>query len=89
MRAIRSEFLSSSKIDTFNASVNDGAEFLAKLFNESKCEYSVINTARSALSSIFQQQMVYHLVSSLLFKDFQKECLRKDFHFLDIQPLLM
>ena len=53
MRAIRSEFLYSSKIDTFNASVNDGAEFLAKLFNESKCEYSVINTARSALSSIF------------------------------------
>ena len=78
------EFSSSGKIDPFNASVNDGAEFLAKLFNESKCEYSVMNTVRSALSSIFQQQMVYHLVSRLLFKDFQKECLRKDLHFIDI-----
>ena len=47
------EFSSSRKIDYFNASVNDGAEFLAKLFNELKCEYSVINTARSTLSSIF------------------------------------
>ena len=44
---------SNRKIDPFNASVNDGAEFLAKLFNKSKCEYSVMNTARSALSSIF------------------------------------
>ena len=43
----------SRKIDPFNASINDGAEFLAKLFNESKCEYSIMNTARSALSSIF------------------------------------
>ena len=47
------EFSSSRKIDYFNASVNDGAEFLAKLFNESKCEYSVMNIGRSALSSIF------------------------------------
>ena len=47
------EFSSSKKIDPFNASVNDGAEFLAKLFNESECEYSVMYTARSALSFIF------------------------------------
>ena len=47
------EISSSWKIDPFNASINDEAEFLAKLFNESKCEYSVTNTARSAFSSIF------------------------------------
>ena len=47
------EISSGRKIDPFNASVNDEAEFLAKLFNESKCEYSVTNTARSAFSSIF------------------------------------
>ena len=47
------EFSSSRKIDPFNANINDGAEFLAKLFNESKCEYSVMNIGRSALSSIF------------------------------------
>ena len=47
------EFSARRKIDPFNASVNDAAEFHVKLFNESKCEYSVMNTARSALSSIF------------------------------------
>ena len=45
--------MSSKKIDPFNASVNDGAEFLAKLFNEYKCEYSVMNTAKSTLPSVF------------------------------------
>ena len=47
------EFLSSRDKDPFNASINDGAEFLAKLFNECNCGYSVMNTARLALSSIF------------------------------------
>ena len=47
------EFASLRKINPFDASVNDGAEFLAKLFNESRREYSVMNTARSASSSIF------------------------------------
>ena len=47
------KFLSSRNKDPFNASVNDGAEFLAKLFNECNCGYSVMNTARLALPSIF------------------------------------
>ena len=47
------KFSSSRKIDPFIASVNDRTEFHAKLFNESICEYSVQNTARAVLSSIF------------------------------------
>ena len=47
------EFFSSKKIDPSNASVNEAVEFLVKLFNQYKCEYSVMNTARSALPSIF------------------------------------
>ena len=80
------EFSSSRKIDYFNASVNDGAEFLAKLFNELKCEYSVINTARSTLSSIFPTTNVTSFGKQPFI---QKECLKKDLHFLDIQSLLM
>ena len=37
----------------FNADVTSGAEFLTQYFRKSSCEYSSINTARSALSSIF------------------------------------
>ena len=47
------EFLSSRKINPFNANVNDGTKLHGKLFNESNCKYSVMNTARSELSSIF------------------------------------
>ena len=38
------------------ATINDGAEFLTQYFLCSECEYSVINTARSALSSIFPSE---------------------------------
>ena len=39
-------------IDPFDYSVNQGAEYLAEYFHES-VSYSMVNTARSALSSIF------------------------------------
>jgi len=40
------------RIDPMNATVQVGAEFLAKLFKENTIGYSAINTARSALSAI-------------------------------------
>ena len=46
------EYCFSRKIDPFNASVSDGAEFLSHYFLNSHCDYSSMNTARSALSSI-------------------------------------
>ena len=50
------EFCSSRNLNPFNATINDGAEFLTQYFLSSECEYSVINTARSALSSIFPSE---------------------------------
>ena len=50
------EFCSSRNLNPFNATINDGAEFLTQYFLCSECEYSVINTARSALSSIFPSE---------------------------------
>ena len=50
------EFCSSRNLDPFNATINDGAEFLTQYFLSSECEYSVINTARSALSSMFSSE---------------------------------
>ena len=78
------EFSSSRKIDAFNASVSAGAEFLAKLFNESKCEYSVMNTARSPLLSIFPTANGISFGKQPLIQR-----LSKGMHFLDMQPLLM
>lgn len=40
----------------FNASINDGGEFLTQYFLCSEREYSVLNTARPALSSIFRSE---------------------------------
>ena len=39
-----------------NASINDSADFLMQYFFGSEYEYSVINTARSVLSSIFPSE---------------------------------
>ena len=39
-------------IDPFDSSVNQGAESLAEYFHEG-VSYSMVNTARSALSSVF------------------------------------
>ena len=50
------EFCSSRNLNPFNATINDGAEFLTQYFLSSECEYSVINTARSALSLIFPSE---------------------------------
>lgn len=47
------EYCTSNKISPESASVKDGAEFLANLFFTTDCEYSAMNTARSALSTVF------------------------------------
>ena len=58
----RFNYYTRQNIDSFNPSVNQGAEFLAEHFHES-VSYPMVNTARSALSSIFQAKMVHTLAS--------------------------
>ena len=43
---------SENGLQPLNADVSSGAEFLTQYFRKSSCEYSSVNTARSALSSI-------------------------------------
>lgn len=50
------EHYSKHNIDPFGASISDGVEFLAHLFHNSTLEYSALNTARSALSTIIPEQ---------------------------------
>ena len=45
-------FCSENGLQSLNADVTSGAEFLTLYFRKSTCEYSSINTARSSLSSI-------------------------------------
>ena len=45
-------FCSENRLQPLNADVSSGAEFLTQYFRNSSCEYSSVNTARSALSSI-------------------------------------
>ena len=45
-------FCSENGLQPLNADVRSGAEFLTQYFRKSSCEYSSVNTARSALSSI-------------------------------------
>ena len=45
-------FCSENGLQQLNADVTSGAEFLTRHFRKSSCEYSSVNTARSALSSI-------------------------------------
>ena len=44
-------FCSENGLQPLNADVSSGAEFLTQYFRKSSCEYSSVNTARSALSS--------------------------------------
>ena len=46
------KFCSENGLQPLNADVSSGAEFLTQYFRKSSCEYSSVNTARSALSSI-------------------------------------
>ena len=46
------DYCTRHNIDPFDSSVNQGAEFLAEYFHEG-VSYSMVNTARSALSSVF------------------------------------
>jgi len=41
-----------NKIETLNASIGQGVEFLSQLFHSSENAYSSMNTARSALSTV-------------------------------------
>ena len=45
-------FCSENELQPLNADIKSGAEFLTQYFRKSSCEYSSVNTARSALSSI-------------------------------------
>ena len=45
-------FCSENGPELLNADVTSGAEFLTQYFRKFSCEYSSVNTARSALSSI-------------------------------------
>ena len=45
-------FCSENGLQPLDADVTSGAEFLTQYFRKSSCEYSLDNTARSALSSI-------------------------------------
>ena len=46
------EFSNEYHIDPFNATFEQGAEFIAQHFHNTEVKYSVINTMRSALSTI-------------------------------------
>ena len=45
-------FCSENELQPLNADVSNGAEFLTQYFRKSSCDYSSVNTVRSALSSI-------------------------------------
>ena len=47
------DFCSSQNVNPFNSSIYDNAKILTQYFLRSECKYSVNNTARSVLSSIF------------------------------------
>ena len=47
------KFCSENGIDPCNATISNGAQFLTDYFIKSNCDYSSVNTARSALSAIF------------------------------------
>ena len=47
------KFCSENSIDPCNATISNGAQFLSDYFIKSNCDYSSVNTARSALSAIF------------------------------------
>lgn len=49
------EYCMKRNIDPFKASTSDGVEFLSHLFHNSKMEYSALNTARSALSTVIPE----------------------------------
>ena len=48
----QSDYCTRHNIDTFDSSVNQGGEFLAEYFHKG-VSYSMVNTARSALSNVF------------------------------------
>ena len=45
-------FCSENELQPLKADITSGAEFLTQYFGKSSCEYSSVNTAHSALSSI-------------------------------------
>ena len=81
------DFSSNWNVNPFNGSIYDDVEILIQYFLRSECDYSVINTARSSLSSIFPSGKRFLMfgkqpIIQWLLKGMLKE---KDRHFLDIQ----
>ena len=70
-------FCSSRNVNPFNDSINNGVDFLTQYFLRSECEFSVMNTARSALSSkflsekklTFGKQLIIQRLLKLRFKE--------------------
>ena len=69
------EYCTDHKLDPVTAPTTSGAEFLADLFYKTKLEYSAMNTARSALSSLIEhthgltfgnQPLIKHLLRGIL-----------------------
>ena len=62
---------------SFDSSVNQGAELLAEYFHESVGN-SMVNTARSALSSAFPAKNGTSLASTPFMRGYEEVCLSKD-----------
>ena len=58
-------FCSENGLQPLNADVTSGAEFLTQYFRKSSCEYSSVNTVRSALSFILPAVNGFTLVNNL------------------------
>ena len=58
-------FCSEIGLQPLNADVTSGAEFLIQYFRKSSCEYSSVNTVRSALSFILPAVNGFTLVNNL------------------------
>ena len=65
-------------LQPLNADVTSGGEFLTRYFRKLSCEYSSINTARSALSSILPAVNGFMLGEESLIKRLLRECSKKD-----------
>ena len=65
-------------LQPLNADVTSGGEFLTQYFRKFSCEYSSINTARSALSSILPAVNGFMLGEEPLIKRLLRECSKKD-----------
>ena len=62
-------FCSENELQPLKADVTSGAEFLTQYFRQSSCEYSSVNTAHSALSSILPAVNGFTFGEQGLFKE--------------------